>query len=271
MKKLACTLFIILPLSLFAQWDVLPDRMYADTLHFPFEYGVASGDPLPNGFILWTRLSTEENPDLNNISWRVSTDSNFINIVQSGTVTALEENDWTINLDVSKLEPATTYYYQFADTLDRKSAIGRTKTTPEHQVDVDHAKIAITSCSSIYSGYFNAYRRISERDDLDLWIHLGDYIYDYVDEDEQVRIPEPDPIDPQKKEEFWQRHRYYLLDPDLRAVRQQQPIFALWDNHDIYKNNEENLIGSLEAFFDYLPIRMPQSENLAHYWQPKTV
>jgi len=261
MTKLALTLFITLPFTLFAQWDVLPDRMYADTLHFPFEYGVASGDPLPNGFVLWTRVSAEENPNLNSVSWRIATDSTFSNIVQSGAVTAIAENDWTVKLDISRLEPSTTYYYQFVDALDRKSAVGRTKTTPEHTVDIDHAKIAITSCSSIYSGYFNAYRRIAERDDLDLWIHLGDYIYDFVDKDEQVRVPEPAPIDLRTKEEFWQRHRYYLLDPDLRAVRQQQPIFAFWDNHDIYKKNEEDLIGSIEAFFNYLPIRMPQSNN----------
>jgi len=267
MKNLYLLLICIIPLSTFCQWDSLPNRMYSDTLHFPFDYGVASGDPLPNGVIIWTRISAEENPNLSGVSWRMATDTSFRNIVQSGAVTASEKNNWTIKVDVSGLEPSTTYYYQFLDALDRKSATGRTKTAPAQGETIENLKVAITSCSSIYSGYFNAYRRIAERDDLDLWIHLGDYIYDYVDEDEQVRVPEPAPIDPQTKEEFWQRHRYYLLDPDLREVRQQQPIFALWDNHDFFKNNEDDLIGSLEAFYNYLPIRVPDSTNIKRIYR----
>jgi len=74
-------------------------------------------------------------------------------------------------------------------------------------------------------------------------------------------VPEPAPIDPQSKIDFWQRHRYYLLDPDLRAARQQHPFFAIWDNHDIFKGNETDLLRSTQAFFDYLPIRRPDGNN----------
>lgn len=240
MRTLIYCLFIQVSIcsSAVAQWDTLPNRMFADTLHTPFLYGVASGDPTHQSVIIWTKTEPELTDSIANVSWQIADDEEMTNIIQSGSSTTSANKDWTVKIEVNDLLPHKFYYYRFVDLEGRHSATGRTKTAPTKNTNVEKLNFAVTSCSSIYSGYFNAYARIAERNDIDLWIHLGDYIYDFVDQDEQVRVPYPSPIDPQTKTEFWQRHRYYLLDPDLRAVRQQQPIAALWDNHDIYKKTK---------------------------------
>ena len=100
--------------------------------------------------------------------------------------------------------------------------------------------------------FFNAYQRIAERDDLDLVIHLGDYIYDFVDEDEQVRVPDPYPTVPENLDEWRDRHQYYLLDPNLRAARQNHPWAQIWDNHDVKRTDFEP---GMQAFYDWTPLR----------------
>lgn len=254
--------FIIFYNPLAAQWDQLPSRMWEDTLHAPFLHGVASGDPLQNAVIIWTRVNPpNENATTQNVSWQIAKDRAMKEIIQLDIASTTKEQDWTIKVDVTQLESYTTYFYQFEDEVGNKSAIGKTKTAPSVVDEAEALKFAVVSCSSIFSGYFNAYANIAQQDAIDLVIHLGDYIYDYADEDEQFRIPIPSPVDPQTKNEFHQRHRYYLLDPDLRAVRQNHPFFCLWDNHDIYKKNEVDLAGSIEAFYNYLPIRQPDTNQ----------
>jgi len=258
--KIVLGLFLSFQLN--AQWDVLPERMWEDSTNAPFIHGIASGDPLDNAVIIWTRINPIDSLVQNHqVMWRIALDAEMTEIAGNGTLPASNEKDWTVKIDVQGLQPYTTYYYQFEDEMGNKSAIGRTKTAPDENSEVDSLKFAVASCSSIFSGFFNAYARMAERDDLDLVIHLGDYIYDFVDAEEQVRVPEPLLIDPQTKAEFRQMHRFYLLDPDLRAMRQQHPMFNLWDNHDFFDKNEEDLIGSIEAFYEYLPIRQPDTEN----------
>ncbi len=260
-RILALLLFSTIGFQLSAQYAVLPERMWADTTNAPFVYGVASGDPLTDAVIIWTSIVPPDTTiNGHQVSWKVALDSTMNDVVREGDFITIAERDWTVKIDVEGLEPYTTYYYQFTDESGNTSAIGRTKTAPDENSDVEDLKFGVASCSSIFSGFFNAYARMAEQD-LDLVIHLGDYIYDYVDEDEAVRVPEPLPIDPENRDEFRQRHKYYLLDPDLRTVRQMHPMFCLWDNHDIYKGTEEGLVGSIEAFYEYLPIRQPDNDN----------
>ena len=115
----------------------------------------------------------------------------------------------------------------------------------------------MASCSSIFSGYFNAYRRIAEREDLDLVIHLGDYLYDFVDENEQVRVPEPEPEDPSDVAGWRRRHGYYLSDPDLRLARAMHPWMVMWDNHDLQRNEPPAYGGGVQAFREWVPMRQP--------------
>ncbi len=262
MKSTLTLLFAFLYATLFAQVQ-LPANMYADTLAHPFLYGVASGDPSASGVILWTKVEvdlTQINPIP--LNYLLATDAEMNNIVQTGTTQATILTDWTAKIDVTNLESATTYYYQFELSDGTASQIGRTKTAPSGASD--ELNFAIASCSSIYSGYFNAYRRIAERDELDLVIHVGDYVYDFVDEDERIRVPEPPPIDPLFLDEWRALHTYYLLDPDLRLMRQMHPIAVIWDNHDTDGNDAQTTMEAMQAFHEYLPVRQ-QAEDLHLY------
>ena len=249
-----------------AQWTDLPPNIFADTLAYPFYYGVASGDPLSDKVILWTKVEVEDNQtEPVEVTWQIANDEDMSDIVNSGAFTTDASRDWTVKVDADSLEPHTTYYYQFQDADGNASQIGRTKTAPSIEEDAcdgenaaESLKFAFSSCSSVYSGYFNAYKRIAERTDLDAVIHLGDYVYDYPDQDELVRIPEPYPIDPRLLPEWRQTHRYYLLDTDLRAMRQMHPMIVIWDNHDIDTDTPEEFNGAVQAFYEYLPIRQAQ-------------
>ena len=243
--------------AVFAQF---PSNMYPDP-NAPFIYGVASGDPLSDRVIIWTKVEpTIPNPASITLDWEVAKDQNFFQIVQNGTINADASTNWTVQIDVDGLQPHATYFYRFTDSNGARSVVGRTRTAPTGG-SVDHIRMAVGSCSSVFSGFFNAYQRIAEREDLDVVIHLGDYIYDTVDEDEEVRIPIPYPSVPNSLEEWRDRHEYYLMDPDLREARRMHPWIALWDNHDI-DGSGASYLGSIQAFQEYLPIRRPDSADV---------
>jgi len=249
MKNLSLLLSLFISFSLSAQ-ITLPENMYGDTAFAPFYWGVASGDPLPDGVILWAKVATILTQVIQTQTWEVSAESSFTNIIETGSVDALSTNDNCVRVEVSGLQPNTNYYYRFTDSQSgNTSQVGRTKTAPVG--NVDEITLAVASCSSIYSGYFNAYRNIANNDEVDLMVHLGDYIYDFVDADEQVRVPDPSPTNPSTLQEWRDRHAYYLLDPDLRLARQMHPWVVIWDNHDFGYVTE----GGGQAFWEYLPRR----------------
>ena len=140
----------------------------------PFYHGVASGDPLPDKVIIWTRI-TPQNPGMQTVNWVMATDTGLTNIIRSGVVTTDSDKDYTIKVDVDSLQPATWYFYRF-DQNGRNSLIGRTRTAPGGTVD--SLRVAIVSCSNYPSGYFTAYGAISNRNDVHAVLHLGDYLYE---------------------------------------------------------------------------------------------
>ncbi len=221
----------------------------------PFTAGVASGDPLANGVVLWTYVDDDS---VNEVRWQLARDTLFRDITIEGDA-MVDRDSGTVHVEAVGLDPATTYYYRFRTGSGVFSELGRTRTAPAGSIE--EVRFAVASCSSIYSGYFNAYRRIAERGDLDFVIHLGDYLYDFVDEQEQVRIPEPYPQVPQNLEEWRARHEYYLADPDLRMARAMHPWFLLWDNHDVEASAAPSYNGSIEAFRDWNPMRQPVAER----------
>lgn len=257
MKKSVSFLLLLLNVTLLSAQ--LPPNMYGDSVHTPFYHGVASGDPTTESIVIWTRVSP--NPgDTAPISgiWKIALDSLLISPVATGSFAAKASQDWTVKIDVGGLAAGTRYFYRFQLSGGAISAIGRTQTASAGITG--RLKFAIASCSSIFSGYFNAYRRIGERNDLAGVIHLGDYIYDFVDENEEVRVPLPYPTVPQNLLEWRQRHAYYLLDPDLRYARQQHPWIPIWDNHDLQTGDGESaLLASIQAFEEWLPIRIPDT------------
>ena len=253
--KTIWTFFLFVTVNLTLHSQLLPENIFADTANAPFLHGVTSGDPTPSAVIIWTRIESDQ---LETVEWQLSKLPDFSTIEQNGFFETGSIRDWTVKVDVNGLLPSTTYYYRFKSDDGLYSVTGRTRTAPIG--DLYQARIAVMSCSSIYSGFFNAYKRMAEREDLDLIIHVGDYVYDFVDADEEVRVPMPYPFDPITLEQWRERHRYYLLDPDLREARRTHPWIALWDNHDIdWAAGEET--APIQAFLEYLPIRLPEPTN----------
>jgi alkaline phosphatase D len=246
--------YILLCCIVLSSLVVQAQNLLPDPNNKPFYHGVASGDPLPDKVILWTRITPDEpdSPPLN-VRWEVASDRYFVNIVKSGAFLTSADRDFTVKVDVDGLSPYSNYYFRFIAPDGTVSMMGRTKTAPSG--DVDNLRMVVVSCSSLFSGYFNAYRKIAERRDLDAVIHLGDYIYEFIDEDEEIRVPEPYLQRPQNLEDWRWIHRYYHLDPDMRAAKQQHPFIILWDNHDISSRGRNDFQPSIKAFYEWTPVR----------------
>jgi alkaline phosphatase D len=220
-----------------------------------FRHGVASGDPRADGVTLWTRWTPPDASTEGELSWVVATDPALSTVVASGTARALPDADWTVHVELGGLVPGTTYYYAFTDAGGERSVLGRTRTAPA--AGVERVRLAVASCSSLFSGYFSAYRRIAERDAIDLVVHLGDYIYDFVDENERVRVPPGGEVeDLVDLASHRRRHALYLSDPDLRAARAAHPWAMLWDNHDI-ETDLPAYGGGVQAFREWNAIPAP--------------
>lgn len=243
---------------------------YFDSSLAPFYHGVASGDPLKDAVIIWTRVTT--NATEVTVNWKVATDATMATIVKQGTVTTSDAKDYTVKIDVTDLNPNTTYYYQF-EALGQSSEIGKTRTSPTG--NVDNVRFGIVSCSNYQNGYFNAYQELSERTDIDAVIHLGDYIYEYEtggygysDAVGRGHLPENEII---TLSDYRVRYSYYRLDPMLRSVHQQHPFILVWDDHEFSndankfgaENHDEATEGSWEtrknnaykAYFEWMPVR----------------
>jgi len=233
-------------------------RRELEKLAQTFEYGVASGDPLSDRVIIWTRVTGDGASSIS-VRWQVSLDIAFTQVVAEGQTTADAERDFTVKIDALLPYSGTTYYYRFF-AMDVWSMIGRTRTTPSQ---LQNIRLAVVSCSSIWSGYFNAYEALSRRNDIDAILHVGDYIYEFVDEDEKRNMP-ADAINaqnPNTLEGVRQRYRYYRKDPYLRRAHQQHPWVIVWDNHDI--DHAAGREASLRAFHEWVPIRQPEPGNNA--------
>jgi alkaline phosphatase D len=254
-----------------AALGTLPIVRLAAQTDGPFRHGVASGDPLADSVVLWTRVTTSEaNVD---VSWTVSQDAALSRVVARGTTRTGAHRDHTVKVIVPGLEAGTTYYYRF-DAVKGRSPVGRTKTLPRE--NVARVRLGIASCSNLPFGYFNAYRRMAERQDLDAVVHLGDYIYEYEnarygDGTRFGRISSPNK-EIVALEDYRQRHAQYKADPDLQEVHRQHPFVVVWDDHELANNtwwggaenhNPEKGDGewyarrdaAVQAFFEWMPIR----------------
>ena len=200
-----------------------------DPLLAPFYHGVASGNPSADGILLWTRVTPDNPGEVSSVDWELSPDTAFSSILQSGTVTTDSSRDHTVKIPVSGLAEGTTYYYRFR-TGGMNSLIGRTRTADQ---DASQLKFAVVSCNSYQGGYFNAFGRIAERNDIDAVVHLGDFIYEYEsdtsDPDRGILEPENEIL---SAEDYRMRYGWYRLDPDLRRAMQQHPFIFVWDDHE---------------------------------------
>ncbi|MEY3386612.1 MAG: hypothetical protein RIR53_1423 [Bacteroidota bacterium] len=215
----------------------------------PFYHGVASGDPLSDRVIIWTRVTPADGEESIDVRWRCATDPELNSIVREGITQARSTADYTVKVDVDGLQPGKVYYYGFI-AYGRASLTGRTRTLPTEKVD--HAKLAVVSCSNYPAGYFTAYGFIADRNDLDAVLHLGDYIYEY-DADTtsfggqtgarlgRKHVPDAELV---KLTDYRTRYSQYRLDPDLRRMHQQHPMIHVWDDHesanDAYTDGAQN-------------------------------
>ena len=203
-----------------------------------FEHGVASGDPLANAVVLWTRVTTaaaDATPAAGSVDvfLEVSDSPSFERRVAAGWFDTHGERDYTVRVDLTELQPGTTYYYRFA-ALGRFSPIGRTKTAPAD--GVEHLKFAVCSCSNYAYGYFYAYRHMARRPDLDAVLHLGDYIYEYANPGYGETYGTFRELDPPTEmiqlDDYRRRYAHYRKDPDLQEVHRQNAMIHVWDDHE---------------------------------------
>ncbi len=242
----------------------------------PFYHGVASGDPLPDRIIIWTRVTPETSVNRILVKWEMATDAGFGSMKKSDTTSAWASKDYTVKVDVEGLQPGTVYYYRFR-AMDKFSITGRTKTASINPVD--SLQFAVASCANWEWGYFTPYSKIAERDVLDAVIHLGDYIYEYGTKRYgdttigRINIPGGEIISLQ---DYRTRYSLYRLDKGLRSVHQQHPFITIWDDHEIANNSfatgaqnhqpeEGDYLKRKEAarqvYYEWLPIR----EGGKHY------
>ena len=246
----------------------LPRRAGADEA--VFRHGVASGDPIPNSVVLWTRVSGFVGPAI--VEWEVATDTGFAQVAARGTVSTDASRDYTVHVDPLSLNPATTYYYRF-HAGGQTSPVGTTRTAPAPGAALDHLNVAVCSCASWAAGYFSAYADIARRarhGDIDLVVHLGDYIYEYgPGKHGKVRLVDP-PWETTTLADYRRRYAQYRSDPDLQAAHQAAPWVLTWDDHEILDNAtrygalahnralmpwEHRRAGAMQAYFEWQPIR----------------
>ncbi len=245
-----------------------------------FLHGVASGDPLQDRVILWTR-ATPAVKDAGGplaLSWIVAEDPQFARVAAHGQATTGPERDYTVKVDVGGLTPGRDYWYAFEGTS--RSPVGRFRTLPSGQVD--RVVLAFVTCSLYPNGYFNAFDHIARSERLDAVVELGDYIYEYGAKDDDYgmangrklgRIPEP-PHDLVTLADYRTRYAQHRRDPDLQAAHARAPWICVWDDHEVCndtwrgggENHHEKTEGSFDvrrdaamrAYFEWMPIREPE-------------
>lgn len=248
--------------------------------HAVFGHGIASGDPMADRVILWTRVTPT--PDAHpgsgagpaaTVRWEVSHDAAFGAIVASGTTSTDSGRDHTVNVDATGLAADSWYFYRF-HCNGQVSPTGRTRTAPAPGTHPGRARFGVVSCANWEAGHFGGYRALSERGDLDAIIELGDYIYEYgVGEygGKLGTVREHDPAwEIVSLSDYRRRHAQYRTDPALQALHAHVPWICTWDDHEIandaWADGADNHSPSegdyharraagAQAYFEWLPIR----------------
>jgi alkaline phosphatase D len=243
-----------------------------------FLHGVASGDPLTDRVIIWTRVTPQSEGQVR-IEWELASDPDFTTIIVEGSGATSAAVDYTVKVDVEGLEPGTLYYYRFI-TDGKTSVAGKTRTLPEGSIQT--ASFAVVSCANYPAGYFNVYREIAKQE-VDAVLHLGDYLYEYDSEgyasdraEEFGRV-----VDPKNEllslSDYRKRYAQYHSDSDLQAAHAAHPFFIVWDDHEVANdswsdgaqnhnpdtegNYAERKLVAMQAWYEWLPVRPPANMN----------
>lgn len=242
-----------------------------------FKHGVASGDPGPDRVVIWTRATPGGDGPLP-LQWIVARDKRLRQVVASGELTTGPERDYTAKVDVVGLKPDQAYYYGFV-CGKVKSPIGKTRTLARG--GLAKVTMGVVSCSHHGFGFFNAYEALAKRRDLDVVLHLGDYIYEYglsgYGSESALalgRLPKPE-IETVTLGDYRMRHAQYKEEPELQALHAACPWIVVWDDHEVANdswiggaenhNPEQNegdwgarRRAALQAYYEWMPIRDPE-------------
>ena len=249
-----------------------------------FVHGVASGDPDQSSVVIWTRVSNIAGTV--DVDWQLASDAAFTDIVGSGRVKTDSTRDHTVKVVADGLNAGQEYYYKFA-TNGTGSPTGRTRTLPDGSPD--HLVLAIATCSNYPFGYFNAYDAIARDSDIDLVVHLGDYIYEYSidgyggESGKKLGRNHHPSHEILTLDDYRMRHAQYKTDEGSLAMHARHPLIVIWDDHETANNpwmegaqnhqaNEgswsERRAASMQAYFEWMPIRDPDSgKDRASYWR----
>ncbi|MDQ1102722.1 alkaline phosphatase D [Nocardioides zeae] len=249
-----------------------------------FQHGVASGDPLPDRVVLWTRVTPQRDATPGSgrggnvtVEWQVATDTRFLHLAARGTYRTGPAADHTVKVDATGLRPGTRYVYRFL-LNGVPSPVGRTRTAPAATAVPDRLRLGVVSCANLQAGYFHAYRHLAQRDDLDAILHLGDYLYEYGpgeyglgrdNVDVRRHVPAREMV---SLADHRQRHAQYKQDPDLQWLHSKYPFIVTWDDHettnDAWRGGAENHQPATEgdwatrrarahrAYDEWMPVRM---------------
>jgi alkaline phosphatase D len=247
--------------------DAGPDYVYdgppADGERFL--HGVASGDPLSDSVVLWTRVALGDAPE-REVYVEVYDDPGLTRRRAAAWLVASVDRDGCVKVDLTGLRPGRTWYYRFR-CQDRLSPVGRTRTAPRRG---DRLRLALVSCSNYAAGWFHGYRALAGRDDLDVILHAGDYIYEYGGSYGTARPHDPD-REIVSLDDYRTRYKQYRSDADLQEVHRQHPFLVTWDDHEVAnngwmdgaENHEPEQEGSWadredagrQAWFEWMPVR----------------
>ncbi len=219
----------------------------------PYTLGIASGYPTPDGVVLWTRLAPEAGmpPAAVEVAWEVAADEAFRKIVRRGKETAAPQWAHSVHAEVAGLAPARDYFYRF-HAGGVTSLTGRTRTAPATGAALDRLRFAFGSCQHYEQGYYTAYRHMAQ-EDLDLVVHLGDYIYESSWGRNHVR--KHDAGEPVTLGEYRNRYALYKRDPDLQAAHAAFPWIATWDDHEVQNDYANDRSQNLDAREEFLARR----------------
>ena len=268
--------------------DVHSSHMYKreidEAASVEFNYGVASGDPLSDRVVIWTKLDVTMDEKVT-VTYKLYTDEEMTQIAISSSTYTTSDVDFVVKVDAVGLQPFTFYWFEF-ESNGIKSIKGRTKTLPLEDADIDNLRIGVASCANMAYGYFNSYEALNESDP-DFVVFLGDSIYEHPDKEygdgsrfEPSRTPEPN-----KRlltlEDYRKRHAQYHRDPQLQLALQNRPFIHIWDDHEISNNAYMNgspthekdhgpfknqLKAGMRAFFEHTAIRHPfDTESIRIY------
>jgi alkaline phosphatase D len=253
-----------------------------------FRHGVASGDPLRDRVVLWTRVTPGAPDAVVDVEWMVARDARMSRVIARGAMRTSAERDYTVKIDALTLEPGSTYYYRFA-SRGALSPTGRTRTLPTRPTR--HVRLALASCSNFPFGFFNVYGRIAARRDLDAVLHLGDYIYEYANNNygnraegdgrPLGRVPYPD-RELLTLDDYRARYAQYREDEDLQAAHRQHPFIVVWDDHETANNSSSGgaqnhnpgegewsvrKAAALRAWREWMPVRDVPGRDFRLYRQ----